>query len=201
MAESKKIVDSFNIDEKFNALSVALASNIGRRSFLGKLGKALFAFGTLNALPLLPVDRIVPGVSTDSSAQAAENACENCDCPNGPTDKNNDPSSCKYWKYARLNGFPCNRCGGSISTCPAGTIAAGCWKETVRDCDGNMVDVLYQDCCVDKRTEESSPAKPPGCTRCGLPGIQWCWLDRSGTGSCQPTIPFLDSIVFCTLAK
>ncbi|MGH7291647.1 MAG: methylamine dehydrogenase light chain [Myxococcota bacterium] len=113
------------IDAITQALARRVASHTSRRSLLAFFGRALVGGA---ALPLLPVARIAAG-ATPSGVQ--------------------DPSSCDYWRFCAIDGFLCSCCGGSASSCPAGTTPSPMtWVGTCQNpADGKSYVVSYNDCC------------------------------------------------------
>lgn len=118
-----------------------LAARISRRSLLGWIGMSMT--GALS-VPLLPVDR-------SGSARAAEAKTES-----------ESSASCEYWKYCAIDGFLCECCGGTSSSCPPGTTASAItWIGTcLNPHDQRNYIVSYNDCC--------------GKTSCGR-----CFCDRN----------------------
>ena len=98
-----------------------------RRSALTRVGKWMVAGA---ALPMLPFDR------SGGEARAALTTSV-------------DPTACDYWRNCALDGFICNCCGGSISSCPPGTeVSKVTWVGTCQNPkDGKDYLVSYNDCC------------------------------------------------------
>jgi methylamine dehydrogenase light chain len=140
-----------------------LASHTSRRHFLTGLGQLLVG-GSL--LPLLPV------------ARAANR--------NDP----GDPSTCEYWRYCGIDGFLCNCCGGSVSSCPPGTsMSAITWIGTCQNpADGRDYIISYNDCCGKSscgrcfcnRNEGDTPLYQPGKSN----DYNWC------SGNSEANIPY-----------
>ncbi|WP_233868381.1 methylamine dehydrogenase light chain [Paraburkholderia adhaesiva] len=107
------------------ARSVAVSSS--RRSALARLG-GMVVGGAMTSL--LPVDRTA-----------------NAQTPAGAT--GSDPRSCDYWKYCAIDGFLCECCGGSSSSCPPGTTPSPItWIGTCRNpADNTDYIISYNDCC------------------------------------------------------
>lgn len=110
----------------------SMARLTSRRSLLASLGALLMG---ASALPLLPVAR---------GAAAAEKQG-----PDGKPLANDDPNSCDYWRHCAIDGFLCNCCGGSPSTCPPGTeMSLVTWIGTCHNpADGKNYAISYNDCC------------------------------------------------------
>ena len=101
------------------------AQMTSRRGALARLGALLV--GTM-AVPMLPFDR-------SGHAHAAG--------------KNNDDTSCDYWRNCALDGFLCRCCGGTVSACPPGAeVSKVTWVGTCSSPkDGKNYLVSYNDCC------------------------------------------------------
>jgi methylamine dehydrogenase light chain len=118
-------------DDYFESKARLAAQTFARRSALTRLGKLLV--GTAVLLPVLPFDRV------GKEALAA----------GGKKDKRNDDTECEYWRYCALDGFLCTCCGGTISSCPAGTeVSKVTWVGTCHNPnDGKDYLISYNDCC------------------------------------------------------
>jgi methylamine dehydrogenase light chain len=112
-------------DRIMERVARSLARGVSRRNVLRSVG-ALLVSGA--SLPLLPVAR---GQNRTTAA----------------TD--GDTTSCEYWRYCAIDGFLCSCCGGSVTTCPPGTLPAPVtWVGTCRHAtDGKDYIVSYNDCC------------------------------------------------------
>lgn len=77
--------------------------------------------------PVVPVQAVEPEAST----------------PEG------DPSSSSFWRYCSIDGFPASSCGGTVSSCPPGTVMSQVtWVGTCRNpVDDRDYIVSYNDCC------------------------------------------------------
>ena len=60
-----------------------------------------------------------------------------------------DPTDAAYWRYCSIDGFPASACGGTVSSCPPGTIMSPVtWVGTCRNpVDQKDYIVSYNDCC------------------------------------------------------
>jgi len=116
------------LDRFFEKKSRQLARNTSRRGVLKGLGGLLVGSA---AIPLLPVARAA------DSGQAK------------PPQEAGDPASCDYWRYCALDGYLCECCGGTHTTCPAGTeMSPVTWIGTCRNpVDGRHYVISYNDCC------------------------------------------------------
>jgi len=115
--------------DKFSENSArSVARQSSRRSFIARVGTLML--GTA-AVPLLPV------------ARASDNARAPAPGESG------DPQSCDYWRYCAIDGFLCDCCGGSYSTCPPGTtVSPITWIGTCNNpVDGKDYIISYNDCC------------------------------------------------------
>ncbi len=107
------------MDSLVEQLTRTVAQRTSRRGFLARMGKLMLG-GMV--LPLLPIDRVL------GSAQAQMTMG-----PSG-TGRNDDPSTCDYWRYCGFDGNLCGCCGGSHTECPAGTIMSPTsWVGTCQD--------------------------------------------------------------------
>ena len=100
-----------------------------RRSILRSFGFFLLGAGVY---PLMPVFR--------HGAFASEA---------GNIPESGDPNDCNYWRHCAIDGFMCGCCGGSVTTCPPGTVVSDItWIGTCRNPeDGKDYVISYNDCC------------------------------------------------------
>jgi methylamine dehydrogenase light chain len=118
------------LDRRFEAATRNVARRTSRRSFLARVGTALF--GTA-AVPLLPVARA-----------AAQEPARATAAP-----ESGDPAACDYWRYCSIDGFLSACCGGTHTSCPPGTTMSPItWVGTCKNpMDGKDYIVSYNDCC------------------------------------------------------
>jgi len=142
------------------------ARTSSRRTFLSVVGVTLIGAG---AMTLLPVYR--------SNAMAEDKKDDG------------DQNSCEYWRHCAIDGYLCGCCGGSINSCPPGTVASDItWIGTCKNpSDGKDYIISYNDCCgkttcgrcVCQRGENNAPIYRPQTSN----ELNWC------TGS-QADIPY-----------
>ncbi len=145
------IDDRPGIDRWAERWARSLARGTSRRGALGRLGAWLVGVA---GLPLLPVARELA-----SAGQVPDDARIEGDA--------GDPTSCSYWRYCAIDGFPCACCGGTQSACPPGTeMSLVTWIGTCRNPgDGKDYVISYNDCCGStlcmrcqcRRTEDEKP--------------------------------------------
>lgn len=131
-----------------------------RRSFVRSFGIALIGAGVY---PLLPVFR------DNAFAQEPANIPES-----------GDPNDCNYWRHCAIDGYMCGCCGGSVSSCPPGTVVSDItWIGTCRNPeDGKDYVISYNDCCgksacgncLCQRDEGDTPIYRPQNTN----NLNWC---------------------------
>lgn len=116
-----------------------LARQTSRRSFLNRLGVVMV--GTAAIPPLLPMARAAGSPDRIKVPHIAGEPAQ--DAPEG------DPETCTYWRYCAIDGFISSCCGGSQSSCPAGTeMSPVAWLGTCFNPeDGRNYIVSYNDCC------------------------------------------------------
>jgi len=84
------------------------------------------------------------GFSPDEGAlRPAANGEPSPDTPEG------DPTGAEYWRYCSIDGYLASQCGGTVSSCPPGTLMSPIsWIGTCRNPqDGKDYIVSYNDCC------------------------------------------------------
>lgn len=81
-----------------------------------------------------------------------------------PYDATDAAVSCSESKYCWIHGRPCACCGGSDTSCPAGTVRGSLWSYC---CNHRLI--LYYDCCGGTLT---CPAGCPFCNNSSEPN--WC---------------------------
>lgn len=131
-----------------------------RRSFISSLGVALIG---VSAHSLLPVFR------NNAFAQETQNIPES-----------GDPNDCNYWRHCAIDGFLCGCCGGSVTSCPPGTVVSDItWIGSCRNPeDGKDYVISYNDCCgksacgncLCQRDEGDTPVYRPQNTN----NLNWC---------------------------
>lgn len=161
------------MDNLIENLSRTLANRTSRRGVLSLVGKVLLGSALF---PLLPLDRVVGVVASDSAV--------------GKPDQFN----CDYWRYCSMEGLTCACCGGSVTECPAGTFSSPtAWVGTCRNpSDGKEYVIAYRDCCGKN-----------GCSRCfcdndegDMPiyrpqadnGVFWCFGSKSFIVNCTTSV-------------
>jgi methylamine dehydrogenase light chain len=132
-----------------------IARQSSRRSFVARLGTVMLGAA---AVPLLPVAR-----ASESSRPPAP-------------EESGDPGSCDYWRYCAIDGFLCDCCGGSYSSCPPGTtVSPITWIGTCTNpVDGKDYIISYNDCCA---TRGTSPCTCRHCpmTSTGVQVLRWTY--------------------------
>ncbi len=150
----------------------SLAQANSRRSVLSRVGRLLL--GTAVAMPVLPLAR---------SVQAAEKK--------GPQ---TDEHACDYWRYCSVDGFLCNCCGGTATTCPPGTSASPIsWIGTCHNpFDGKDYLVSYNDCCgktaCGKCMCANAERERPGYQVTLHNDINWCMSNESSIFHCTTSV-------------
>lgn len=147
-----------NLDEWLEKKARNIARSNSRRSFVTRLGSVLV--GAL-AIPLLPVSRL------QNTAQASES-------------DPGDPRDCEYWRYCAIDGYLCACCGGTVSSCPPGSVLSPItWVGTcLNPGDGKHYIISYNDCCGQSacgrcqcmRNERDKPIYMPSQAN----DINWC---------------------------
>jgi len=130
-----------------------------RRSFLSRVGMGMVGAGGLVLLPLY---------RSSAFAQATKKLEEG------------DPASCEYWRHCAIDGYLCSCCGGSLTSCPPGTVPSDItWIGTCRNpTDGRDYIISYNDCCgqvtcgrcLCQRDEGDTPFYRPQTSN----NINWC---------------------------
>ena len=66
-----------------------------------------------------------------------------------PATPEGDPMDGSYWRYCSIDGFLSSACGGTVSSCPPGTLMSPVtWIGTCRNpADEKDYIVSYNDCC------------------------------------------------------
>ncbi|MEH6559596.1 MAG: methylamine dehydrogenase light chain [Oceanicoccus sp.] len=122
-----------------------------RRGFLQKIGFFMLGIGVY---PLMPIFR--NGAFAEEATKIPESG---------------DPNDCNYWRHCAIDGFLCGCCGGSVTSCPPGTVVSDItWIGTCRNPeDGRDYVISYNDCCGKS-----------GCGSCG------CQRDEGDTPVYRP---------------
>lgn len=133
---------------------------VSRRSFLQKFG---FMMLGVSVYPLMPVFR------SGAFAQEATTIPES-----------GNPNECSYWRHCAIDGFLCGCCGGSVTSCPPGTVVSDItWIGTCRNPeDGRDYVISYNDCCgksacgscLCQRDEGDTPVYRPQNSN----NLNWC---------------------------
>jgi methylamine dehydrogenase light chain len=162
-------------DALVERMSRRVAQRTSRRSLLTGIG-TLLAGGA--AFPILPV------------ARAAEEAGR----PDGPAVDPGDRTSCDYWRNCAIDGYLCECCGGSTSSCPPGTeMSPITWIGTCRNPgDGKDYIISYNDCCgktscgtcLCQRNEGDRPVYRPQTAN----DYNWCLGTKSAAYHCTVTV-------------
>jgi methylamine dehydrogenase light chain len=123
------------MDRLIERLTRRVAQRTSRRSFLVRLGQLAMG-GAM--LPLLPIERVAAKASAQTMSEGHSSGIVS-----------DDDTSCDYWRYCAFDGFLCSCCGGSITECPAGTVASPtAWVGTCKHPgDAKEYIVAYRDCC------------------------------------------------------
>lgn len=149
-----------------------LARTTSRRGFLASAGRVLVAAA---AFPILPIDRqnvaraSTPGSPKEGFAASAQAT---------------DSGKCDYWRYCSIDGTLCACCGGTVDTCPPGTISPpSSWVGScINPADGKTYLVAYRDCCGKSLCGRCSCRSSEGNTPIYRPqtnqDVVWCF----GTG-------------------
>lgn len=134
------------LDKVAEKMSRRLAHRTSRRGLFAKLGSLLVGGAVV---PLLPVARASEPASQTSGGVGQRTT--------GSLQDPGDPASCDYWRYCAIDGYLCECCGGSPSSCPPGTeMSPITWIGTCQNpADGRAYIISYNDCCG-----------APECNRC-----------------------------------
>ncbi len=139
-----------NRERSFDAVTSRVlsgfAQRVSRRSMIARLGRLAIGLAGVSAVPLLPLDRIVPEVEAQGGWG----------------------SGCKKWQLCGIWGRLCTNCGCRCETGPAATECPSCtyrghyWASccNVRDSAGNptpsWMTVKYVDCCGQRGSQSNA---------------------------------------------
>jgi methylamine dehydrogenase light chain len=159
-----------------------VAHRHGRRSALARIGSGLIG-GPL--LPMLPFDRSGQFGSAHAAGGGGAKA------GGAPTE---DATKCEYWRYCAIDGFLCTCCGGSLTSCPAGTEPSKVsWVGTcLNPKDGRQYLISYNDCCgigsCGNCMCNNNERERPG-YRLGVHNdINWCMANTTSMFHCTTSI-------------
>jgi len=165
------------LDQWFERKSRQVADTTSRRNFLARFSTFLVAG---SALPvLLPIDRTGQALAADT--------------PPNPGDPG-DPNSCDYWRHCSIDGFVCNCCGGSLTSCPPGTeFSQVTWLGTCRNpADGKDYIISYNDCCGKHACNQCScnhnDSEEPAYRQFNNNDINWCLGTKSTLYHCTLSV-------------
>ena len=133
---------------------------VSRRSFFRGFGAFLAG---ITFTPLLPVFR--DGAFAQESTSVPESG---------------DPNDCNYWRHCAIDGYLCGCCGGSVTSCPPGTVVSDItWIGTCRNPeDGRDYVISYNDCCGKSACGECACQRDEGDTPIYRPqnsnNLNWC---------------------------
>jgi amicyanin-dependent methylamine dehydrogenase small subunit len=157
----------------------ALASTTSRRSLLLRVSRLLV--GAAFVLPVLPFDR-----TSQALAAAAQGG--------GARKRKPSAADCDYWRYCSVDGFLCECCGGSATSCPPGSSASKVsWIGTCHNPDdGRDYLVSYSDCCgitsCNRCFCNTNVGDRPG-YRMGVHNdINWCMANDSSVYHCTLSV-------------
>lgn len=137
-----------------------------RRGFLQKFGFFMLGVGVY---PLMPVFR------NSAFAEEATSIPES-----------GDPNDCNYWRHCAIDGFLCGCCGGSVTSCPPGTVVSDItWIGTCRNPeDGRDYVISYNDCCGKSGCGSCGCQRDEGDTPIYRPqnsnNLNWCSGSQAG---------------------
>ena len=129
-----------------------------RRAFLSGLGASVIGVGAVTLLPVFRGGAFAQQAGSDEG----------------------DPNSCDYWRHCAIDGYLCGCCGGTVSSCPPGTVVSDItWIGTCRNpVDGRDYIISYNDCCgksscgrcVCQRDQGDTPIYRPQTSN----DLNWC---------------------------
>jgi len=100
---------------------------------------------TVSMITLLCVALSIP---SHDLAHADETTATTSQEPH-PQTPEGDSTNADYWRYCSIDGFLASKCGGTVTSCPPGTMMSRVtWIGTCRNpADGKDYIVSYNDCC------------------------------------------------------
>ncbi len=164
------------VDQTFALISRFVARRTSRRNVLTILGSVLVGVA---AFPVLPVAR---DADVDEEGDKGDLGPEQ------------DPNKCEYWRNCGIDGFLCGCCGGSSTSCPAGTeMARTTWIGTCRDpADGKDYIIAYNDCCGKSTCNRCMCSRHEGDRPIYYPAksnnINWCAGATTNVYHCTTTL-------------
>lgn len=167
-----------HVDKITERVSRFTARRTSRRSLLGFIGASLVG---ATSFPLLPVARAGDGGDYQQPRKA--------DIPD-----QGDDTSCDYWRYCAIDGYLCSCSGGTVNSCPPGTVMAPVtWIGTCENpVDGKRYVISYNDCCGKTGSGNCLCNTNQGDRPVYVPfkanDINWCLGTESNVYSCSTAL-------------
>jgi amicyanin-dependent methylamine dehydrogenase small subunit len=164
------------LDRRAERHTRALASATSRRSLLLRVGRVFV--GAAFVLPVLPFDRTSQALAASAHGGG------------GSRKRKPSASDCDYWRYCSIDGFLCECCGGSATSCPPGsTLSKVSWIGTCHNPDdGRDYLVNYADCCsltsCNRCFCNTNVRDRPGYLMGAHNDINWCMANDSSIYHC-----------------